>query len=65
LVLVRGLGLSIIFGILDETSSSIFIAPPILPFLRKKRLRPTLALESSSAPGSTGDRRIAGATNSS
>ena len=63
--LVRGLGLAIIFGIVDETSSSIFIAPPILPFLHKKRLRPTLALEPSSAPGSTGGRRIAGAMSSS
>lgn len=63
--LVRGLGLPIIFGIVDGTSSSIFIAPPILPLLRKKRLRPTLALEPPSAPGSTGGRRIAVATSSS
>jgi hypothetical protein len=63
--LVRGLGLAIIFEIVDGTSSSIFIAPPILPFLCKKRLRPTLALAASPALDSTGGRRIAGAMSSS
>ena len=37
---MRGFGLAIIFGIVIGTSSSIFIASPILLFLGEKRLRP-------------------------
>ena len=37
---MRGFGLAIIFGIVMGTSSSIFIASPILLFLGEKRLRP-------------------------
>jgi preprotein translocase subunit SecF len=37
---MRGFGLAIIFGIVVGTSSSIFIASPILLFLGEKRLRP-------------------------
>jgi preprotein translocase subunit SecF len=37
---MRGFGLAIIFGIVIGTSSSIFIASPILLFL-EKRLRPS------------------------
>jgi preprotein translocase subunit SecF len=37
---MRGFGLAIIFGIIIGTSSSIFIASPILLFLGEKRLRP-------------------------
>jgi preprotein translocase subunit SecF len=40
---MRGFGLAIIFGIVIGTSSSIFIASPILLFLGEKRLRPTSA----------------------
>jgi hypothetical protein len=43
---MRGFGLAIIFGIVIGTSSSIFIASPILLFLGEKRLRPS----QSSAP---------------
>lgn len=39
---IRGFGLAIIFGILVGTSSSIFIASPILLFLGQKRLRPEI-----------------------
>jgi preprotein translocase subunit SecF len=39
---IRGFALSIIFGIVIGTSSSIFIASPILLFLGQKRLRPEL-----------------------
>ena len=38
---MRGFGLAIIFGIIIGTSSSIFIASPILLFLGEKRLRPS------------------------
>jgi len=38
---MRGFGLAIIFGIVIGTSSSIFIASPILLFLGEKRLRPS------------------------
>jgi multidrug efflux pump subunit AcrB len=38
---MRGFGLAIIFGIVVGTSSSIFIASPILLFLGEKRLRPS------------------------
>jgi len=37
---MRGFALAIIFGIIIGTSSSIFIASPILLFLGEKRLRP-------------------------
>lgn len=40
---LRGFALAIIFGIVVGTSSSIFIASPILLFLGQKRLRPYLA----------------------
>jgi len=39
---LRGFALAIIFGIVVGTSSSIFIASPILLFLGEKRLRPRL-----------------------
>ncbi len=39
---MRGFALAIIFGIVVGTSSSIFIASPILLFLGEKRLRPAL-----------------------
>jgi len=39
---IRGFALAIIFGIVIGTSSSIFIASPILLFLGQKRLRPAL-----------------------
>ncbi len=38
-LLVRGLGLPIIFGIVDGTSSSIFIVPPILPHVSRRNPR--------------------------
>jgi preprotein translocase subunit SecF len=40
---MRGFGLAIIFGIVIGTSSSIFIASPILLFLGEKRRRPPQA----------------------
>jgi preprotein translocase subunit SecF len=40
---LRGFALAIIFGIVVGTSSSIFIASPILLFLGEKRLRPSIA----------------------
>jgi preprotein translocase subunit SecF len=40
---LRGFALAIIFGIVVGTSSSIFIASPILLFLGEKRLRPAAA----------------------
>jgi preprotein translocase subunit SecF len=45
---MRGFGLAIIFGIVIGTSSSIFIASPILLFLGEKRLRPALGRSASS-----------------
>ncbi len=39
---IRGFALTIIFGIVVGTSSSIFIASPILLFLGQRRLRPEL-----------------------
>jgi preprotein translocase subunit SecF len=39
---IRGFALAIIFGIVVGTSSSIFIASPILLFLGEKRLRPAI-----------------------
>lgn len=46
---MRGFGLAIIFGIVVGTSSSIFIASPILLFLGERRLRPALAKSRGSA----------------
>jgi preprotein translocase SecF subunit len=43
---MRGFSLAIIFGIVIGTSSSIFIASPILLFLGEKRLRPASARSS-------------------
>jgi len=48
---MRGFALPIIFGIVVGTSSSIFIASPILLFLGEKRLRPAVA-RTSPASGS-------------
>ncbi len=47
---IRGFALIIIFGIVVGTSSSIFIASPILLFLGQKRLRPALAEAARAAP---------------
>jgi preprotein translocase subunit SecF len=47
---MRGFALAIIFGIVVGTSSSIFIASPILLFLGKRRLRP----QATQAPGARG-----------
>jgi preprotein translocase subunit SecF len=47
---MRGFALAIIFGIIVGTSSSIFIASPILLFLGEKRLRP----QATQAPGARG-----------
>jgi preprotein translocase SecF subunit len=53
---IRGFALAIIFGIIVGTSSSIFIASPILLFLGQKRLRPEIykktgAQAAAGAPG--------------
>jgi preprotein translocase subunit SecF len=42
---IRTFSLIMIFGIVVGTSSSIFIASPILLFLGQKRLRPAIAIE--------------------
>src|SRR5580693_4344594 len=42
--ILRGFAMAIIFGIVVGTSSSIFIASPILLFLGEKRLRPSQTL---------------------
>ena len=47
---LRGFGLAIIFGIVVGTSSSIFIASPILLFLGEKRLRPRANRSAAAAP---------------
>ena len=47
---LRGFALAIIFGIVVGTSSSIFIASPILLFLGEKRLRPGLKRPLSREP---------------
>jgi preprotein translocase subunit SecF len=47
---LRGFGLAIIFGIVVGTSSSIFIASPILLFLGEKRLRPRVPRQGSAVP---------------
>jgi preprotein translocase SecF subunit len=53
---IRGFALAIIFGIVVGTSSSIFIASPILLFLGQKRLRPGLAPQGGQQkPSSPGD----------
>jgi preprotein translocase subunit SecF len=46
---IRGFALAIIFGIVVGTSSSIFIASPILLFLGQKRLRPEIYKKSGAA----------------
>ena len=46
---IRGFALIMIFGIVVGTSSSIFIAAPILLFLGQKRLRPDIAPETRRA----------------
>jgi preprotein translocase subunit SecF len=46
---IRGFSLIIIFGIVVGTSSSIFIASPLLLFLGQKRLRPALAPQATAA----------------
>ena len=48
--ILRGFACAIIFGIVIGTSSSIFIASPILLFLGEKRLRPRLARISRRLP---------------
>jgi preprotein translocase subunit SecF len=48
---MRGFGLAIIFGIIIGTSSSIFIASPILLFLGEKRLRPSQSRASQPGAG--------------
>src|ERR1700758_1525572 len=48
---MRGFGLAIIFGIVIGTSSSIFIASPILLFLGEKRLRPSQILAPQTRAG--------------
>jgi len=50
---IRGFALAIIFGIVVGTSSSIFIASPILLFLGQKRLRPEIYKKSGAAAAAT------------
>jgi preprotein translocase subunit SecF len=50
---IRGFALAIIFGIVVGTSSSIFIASPILLILGEKRLRPAIH------PGKVADPQLA------
>jgi preprotein translocase SecF subunit len=52
---IRGFAVTIIFGIVVGTSSSIFIASPILLFLGQKRLRPAASqpTQSETAPART------------
>jgi preprotein translocase SecF subunit len=45
--IMRGFALALVFGIIIGTSSSIFIASPILLFLGEKRLRPEAARAAS------------------
>jgi preprotein translocase SecF subunit len=52
---LRGFALAIIFGIVVGTSSSIFIASPILLFLGEKRLRPAAARGSQHATSRSGE----------
>jgi preprotein translocase subunit SecF len=62
---IRGFALAIIFGIVIGTSSSIFIASPILLFLGQRRLRPGLALAGvqpkAPSPGGSARGSVAGA----
>ena len=51
---IRGFALAIIFGIVVGTSSSIFIASPILLFLGQKRLRPEIYKGATAAPATPG-----------
>jgi preprotein translocase subunit SecF len=51
---MRGFALAILFGIVVGTSSSIYIASPILLFLGEKRLRPGLARAAPSRPRAAG-----------
>jgi len=53
---IRSFALTIIFGIIVGTSSSIFIASPILLFLGQKRLRPGITQAPPPAPGPAGGR---------
>ena len=55
---LRGFALAIIFGIIVGTSSSIFIASPILLFLGEKRLRPVMATKGwdATAEGPAADK---------
>jgi preprotein translocase SecF subunit len=57
---IRSFALTVIFGIIVGTSSSIFIASPILLFLGQKRLRPGMA----QAPPPSGGPHIAKAAGS-
>jgi preprotein translocase subunit SecF len=47
---IRGFAVTIIFGIIVGTSSSIFIASPILLFLGQRRLRPVLPTSTEQGP---------------
>ena len=58
---IRSFALTIIFGIVVGTSSSIFIASPILLFLGQRRLRPGLT---QAPPAPSGGRGIAKAAGS-
>jgi len=49
---VQGFAVTIIFGIVVGTSSSIFIAAPILLFLGKNRLRRDVAVDGQALGGS-------------
>jgi len=51
---IRGFALAIIFGIVVGTSSSIFIASPILLFLGQRRLRPELYKKGAAAAPAPG-----------
>ncbi len=53
---IRGFAVIIIFGIVVGTSSSIFIASPILLFLGQKRLRPALAAGAPAAAAQAATR---------
>ena len=55
---MRGFGLAIIFGIVIGTSSSIFIASPILLFLGEKRLRPSQTLAPKTRAGAAAGRSL-------
>ena len=61
---IRSFALTIIFGIVVGTSSSIFIASPILLFLGQRRLRPGVTPVSPTAPDSASSGRVAKAAGS-